>query len=64
MFQKKFDQTITTEIKSDKKTKYKKINVKLYMTDIKLEKKIINRLYLYSTEFNLRKLRITEYRNY
>lgn len=28
MLQRKFDQTITTEIKSDKKAKYKKINVK------------------------------------
>lgn len=56
MFQRKFDQTITTEIKPDKKTKYKKLNVKLYITDVKSEKmKIINRLYLCSTEYNLRK---------
>lgn len=39
MFQRKFDQTITTEIKSDKKTKYKKINIKLYITDVKSERK-------------------------
>ena len=34
MFQRKFDQTITTEIKPDKK-----INIKLYITDVKLERK-------------------------
>lgn len=34
MFQKKFNQTITTEIKPDKK-----INVKLYITDVKSERK-------------------------
>lgn len=39
MLQRKFDQTITTEIKSDKKTKYKKINIKLYITDVKSERK-------------------------
>ena len=39
MLQRKFDQTITTEIKPDKKNKIQKINVKLYITDIKSERK-------------------------
>lgn len=39
MFQKKFDQTITTEIKPDKKAKCKNINVELYITDVKSERK-------------------------